>query len=101
MPRFLRSEKLPGCCEQGANAMTNFESEVLGRLRALDQIVILAIASASLLDPDPERFIRGLLVAARSNIRMINDRSDPAEKAVGIHATAAFENIADHSQSLP
>jgi hypothetical protein len=51
----------------------------LGRLRALDQIVILAIASASLLDPDPERFIRGLLVAARSNIRMINDRSDPAE----------------------
>ena len=74
--------------------MTNFESEVLGRLRALDQIVILAIAIASLLDPDPERFIRGLLVAARSNIRMINDRSDPAEKAVGIHATA-FENIAD------
>lgn len=73
--------------------MTEFEAEVLGRLRALDQFMAVVISRAAVNDPLPQNFIGDVLIAADRSLTAINDGADAGDEGVKRHSIAAF--IAD------
>lgn len=75
--------------------MTEFEAEVLGRLRALDQFMAVVISRAAVNDPLPQNFIGDVLIAADRSLTAINDGADAGDEGVKRHSIAAFNGIAD------